>query len=705
MNIQSKASSAGVYQPDFVPHSVDSAKKYFLSQGANQLPPRFPRNSTSDTPLSSRSTRMQCHGCHGSIGQGAHVGSGTGKNLCTLLHSNVCQGGIAESDAWRACPPNYLAQSHVITDNFGLDFAGQASSPGVGPFGSQPTGVIVDGTPGKSVPEGVQKQVDNLRSRNQLAQHLQNNQDNGMTIGDLRKKDGLGEIVSGIENSLKINIPALSAAKTAQIPTQGPFLPGYDPQQSLSFAPPPGVGISDVRKLHSQQFTGQFRGVQPADKLFSQPGAAHGQLPQPQLPLYPPLPPLQSFGAIMKNRPALYTTNVSVPGFLPGQQVTGHQQHNHVPAVPAPPAPVHPTVQSASSAPFAAQPSIGQHQHQPVTGGYHPPLCQQQAQMFTSASHPPGIAVMAPQQSQHQGQQLQHVAGAPYHPSMAVPAPQYVGQALPPAYMPHQPATNPPLQPSTSAPLHQPQAFQQQPLSIPSHGTNQSLSETGNGQAQGSGYYYHQPHQQPQSIHPQHQQSSYLPQQSQPGHPNLSQQATQLPVQYQYSPQMNTAQSQDCEILYTSDGRQVSVLRTPAPQTPATRLEYRCSPTSGRLYQVQVPVQQQSQRIQVPSQQVSQQQLPVPAVNQWRYDRVTGSHYQVPVQTQPEMLPDPAQPHHQHHSQYVSPGTRPFAQEVKERVAGIVSLVEGGATQKSKKCWIMQRSAQQNGQSLRKMRL
>ena len=228
VNAHSKASSAGVYRPDFVPHSVDSAKKYFLSHKANQLPPRFPRDTTPDTPLSSRSTRMQCHGCHGSIGQGAHVGSGTGKNLCILLHSDACPGGIAESAAWRPCPPNYVPQPQVITDNFGLDFAGQVSTPGIGHQGSQPTGVIVDGTPGQSVPENVQQQVDNLRSRNQLAQHLQNNQNNMLTIGDLRKNDGLDEIVSGIENSLKLDIPAISAAKSAQIPS--PFLPGSDPQ-------------------------------------------------------------------------------------------------------------------------------------------------------------------------------------------------------------------------------------------------------------------------------------------------------------------------------------------------------------------------------------------------------------------------------------------------------------------------------------------
>ena len=346
MNTHSRASSAEVYRPDFVPHSVDSAKKYFLSHKANQLPPRFPRDSTLDTPLSSRSTRMQCHGCHGSIGQGAHIGSGTGKNLCTLLHSDACPGGIAESAAWRPCPPNNVP--HVISDNFGLDFAGQATSPGIGHLGSQPPGVIVDSTPGHQVPESVQQQVDNLRSKNQLAQHLQHNQDSGLTIADLRKKDGLDEIVSGIESSLKLDIPALSAAKTAQIPT--PFIPGSDPQQ-------PGMGVGGVRQLNNQQLaSGQFRGALPAGPLFSQPGAVHGQPSQPQVTqqgvLYPQLPPLQSYGAIRRTRPLMNT---------------GDQQHNPMPAVPAP---AQLTVQSSSSVPFATKPSIGQIDHQPISGSY-----------------------------------------------------------------------------------------------------------------------------------------------------------------------------------------------------------------------------------------------------------------------------------------------------------------------------------------------
>ena len=153
---------------------------------------------------------------------------------------------------------------------------------------------------------------------------------------------------------------------------------------------------------------------------------------------------------------------------------------------------------------------------------------------------------------------------------------------------------------------------------------------------------------------------------------------------------MSGVSAPDYEVLYTADGRQVSVPRTSVPQQPVTRLEYRCSPTSGHLYQVQVPVAQQPNVQNNPPPQVAPQHLQTPAAYEWRYDQVTGAPYQVPVQQ------DASQPRHgpplgavlpQQPSQTTSHGhgAGQYAQEVKERVAGIVSLVEGGAANKSKK--------------------
>ena len=99
----------------FKPSSAAEAKA-FLSQVAFQLPEDLIK-ARGDTPLSSRTVKrqgrpenMQCHGCHGLMGGGAHNGSATGKKNCTFLHNLACPGGIKEDDSWNACPPEYVFQ-------------------------------------------------------------------------------------------------------------------------------------------------------------------------------------------------------------------------------------------------------------------------------------------------------------------------------------------------------------------------------------------------------------------------------------------------------------------------------------------------------------------------------------------------------------------------------------------------------------------
>ena len=48
-----------------------------------------------------------CHGCHGPMGQGQHQGSAPGKAVCSLRHSMYCRGGVIEDLSWKACPPEY----------------------------------------------------------------------------------------------------------------------------------------------------------------------------------------------------------------------------------------------------------------------------------------------------------------------------------------------------------------------------------------------------------------------------------------------------------------------------------------------------------------------------------------------------------------------------------------------------------------------
>ena len=103
-------------EPLYSPPSVEVAKRFLRSVGHSR------RKSVSDTPVTSKpgaSVRMsrlaQCHGCHGWLGGGLHVGSAIGKNVCTFQHSSLCRGGIVENDSWKACPTDFVPTE----DNFG----------------------------------------------------------------------------------------------------------------------------------------------------------------------------------------------------------------------------------------------------------------------------------------------------------------------------------------------------------------------------------------------------------------------------------------------------------------------------------------------------------------------------------------------------------------------------------------------------------
>ena len=92
-----------------IPGSCDEAKQLLRDSvkrvSSLPLPPRPPKKQVDPTatPVTSR-VEMICHGCHGPVGDGAHQGSATGKNRCSLQHYASCQGGVPESENWRSCP-------------------------------------------------------------------------------------------------------------------------------------------------------------------------------------------------------------------------------------------------------------------------------------------------------------------------------------------------------------------------------------------------------------------------------------------------------------------------------------------------------------------------------------------------------------------------------------------------------------------------
>ena len=104
----------------FTPANFDSAKN-FLRASVESIHNRRKSQSLPDTPLTSR-TRPQsrmptCHGCHGSMGQGQHQGSAPGKDLCSLPHSVYCRGGVIEDASWRACPRGYQYNTNLDIAN------------------------------------------------------------------------------------------------------------------------------------------------------------------------------------------------------------------------------------------------------------------------------------------------------------------------------------------------------------------------------------------------------------------------------------------------------------------------------------------------------------------------------------------------------------------------------------------------------------
>ena len=131
--------------PLYNPPSIEVAKKFLRTAFASneiKLPAKF-RKLSSDTPVTSRQfaralsspvqavvtpvstvnrgtpaaanmqTRVQtCHGCHLVMGGGNHIGSAPGKNVCSFRHSDLCLGGIPESDNWKGCPADYVSRYH-----------------------------------------------------------------------------------------------------------------------------------------------------------------------------------------------------------------------------------------------------------------------------------------------------------------------------------------------------------------------------------------------------------------------------------------------------------------------------------------------------------------------------------------------------------------------------------------------------------------
>ena len=291
--------------------------------------------NTEVVPCSALDTlvKMVCHGCHGPVGGGAHVGSATGKNHCRFLHSSTCQGGIVEDESWRACPPAVqtdMLQSSLVSNGQTMEddllrFQRQANGEGVRERhpGMVYTGNTEPNSPlpvpmfstqsqedlPQSLPSDIEAEVVALRARNQQAQAAALMGDKKLTIDEVRKIPGMKEIVSDKMVGFQEKIPALSAALT-------PSIPSKESQHTVSDQVP-GPDELEVAQSEYSELLAQQQQVSEALQAAQQ--TAEQQQQQVFVTQH-----LQQQSQVPEQQQS--TQYQSPPGFQPGQN--GNTPHN-----------------------------------------------------------------------------------------------------------------------------------------------------------------------------------------------------------------------------------------------------------------------------------------------------------------------------------------------------------------------------------------
>ena len=617
INFQEKTGRAEVYYQDFRPKSVEAAKKYLLLQASTLLPPKFPRRDPTETPRSSRSTKMRCHGCHGNIGQGAHSGSGTGKNVCKLVHSKTCPGSVRESDAWRSCPADYIYYPELspAPPHIGGELSTGLSTPFLGAVPTFfPPSMQSLQTPAiqqiQGVPESVQRQVDNLRSVNQMAPHLQTKCNEDLTIGDLRRSPDISSIVDGLDNLFRQDIPALSASTTAKVGHQIQILPAYTQHQPVDSLVSIAAGGVMPAGMGAQLLGGGQLGVLQKPQGVHPHGQGEPVSGIQQIATFTQHPQYQQTSAatsITHHHPQTLGSNQPVMSTSHPTQ-HGHGEHMHAPLQP-PGAHAQPQASHGFKATLGVHSQL--HRSDVLGSGAQPHIVQAPQLPHGVHGTQPTPGVQAPQPP-HQAPYGNHGT----QPTFGVQAPPQRPHGI------HGNQTLPSQDPTVQV-LHPPQPTASAPANAtqPDQGVHPPLPNTQAGQAQ---------HQQPLAPHhhvsrpqgeltPQFPSGNHLPHQVQSGHGHFPGQYLQqigqssqyqVPTYIQYHNQVPTfnpitgnqpLQSQFTIPYprppgqYTLPNNQTSG-QQPAISTPqyqsaqaTSRIENRYSPTTGLMYQVMVP--------------------------------------------------------------------------------------------------------------------
>ena len=239
--------------PQFVPGSLESAKSFLRS--AKSLLKHSMDSGRQNTAVNT------CHGCHGPVGSGAHMGSVIGKARCSLPHHILCRGNIIEDSSWRSCPPNYVFDPNLVVSNTGFESTLNPSAFNFPPQrrstpltfspnhsdknvlqASNSLQPVDDGNPKQFVSSGpvntednksspvqaqsngfsdlpvdLQAQIEKFRSQNQAKNQaqVQDNQHDNLNINSLRADQELRKQVELVLTAIKERVPSLAPAPNA----------------------------------------------------------------------------------------------------------------------------------------------------------------------------------------------------------------------------------------------------------------------------------------------------------------------------------------------------------------------------------------------------------------------------------------------------------------------------------------------------------
>ena len=600
-------------------------------------------------------------------------------------------------------------------------------------------------------PETIQDKIDEHRSSNQAAAEAASHERQPeIDITNLRKDPGLQvEVANIIEDVIRQNIPSLSAADSALPPPGnngagiGQARPAYAagvPAHPQGHQPPSPPGATPQQGVHqhphqtSQQQNSSVpdQGVHQHPSVHSvtqQIGNLNVQQPHQQVVAGPPHGTQQLSPQSTNQQQYHRYQNQQQPGL---QMAVGQQQGMG-----------HPSPLSAGQQQQPVHQNVLQFGQQPVPHGaaQHQQVVHQVGQ--PSVPQPqfrPQLSSAVRYQHAGQGQSVPQLQVQPTQVLGAASFAQYLQQPSPAGNVQQQHFVQHPIQQAVGGP-HQ-HHLAQQPLQpeIQSglighsqhpqamHQLSPQLSAQQQQAAQQQGYSTRQQAplqvvQQPQPYGHQQGQTGAAPAQSYSN--TFQQQPNQSQVRQQPF-QGHTAQSQQSslapeycyewltdaagqKILVRTPGTQHGlhaaaaaavptqshVQQTPHPPMVTYRVEYRCSPTTGRQWQVQVPV--------------ASQPPPVPRYrSEWRIHPHTGVSYQIQVPVQSTAAsstsaqqPAPPEPgrgfdHNSCHQSHPGPSPDVSTQSQQsflnqshqqlnnstlsrqDRVAGIVSLLEGG---------------------------